>query len=328
MREYVFERKDPYTRPILILGEEGSGKTTFARQIMEGRTITMIDTTYLRDMARLVEALRNLGKQNITQMMSSKRERGVIFDDIHVFCKEDPRGFAKICEVLQHPPKRAWIVATSHISSHKKKKIAKLPCEKISLILDVSERYRICKHLLQERHLKATSDEIDRMVHETRGIRELVERIEGKKNPIGDTPETLSTKHMESLNILEYAGSIVDQEERHRMLSYLYMNHVFCDQIETFVNIYHHWDMMAYPREMCSDMARYLGDTSGIRNKGNRYISKSLVCIGRDALFASVSPEIYARIYEGLADPEEDALNGFSPKQRKLLLETVRVYLA
>ena len=326
MREYVFERKDPYTRPILILGTEGSGKTTFSHQIMEGRTITLIDTTYVRDMARLVEALRNLGKHNITQMMSSKQERGIIFDDIHVFCKEDPRGFAKICEVIQHPPKRAWIVATSHISSHKKKKIAKLPCEKISLILDVSERYRICKHLLRERQLKATSDEIDRMVHETSGIRQLVERIEGKKNPIGDTPETLATKHMESLNILEYAGSIVSQEERHRMVSHLYLNHVFCDQIETFVNIYHHWDMMAYPREMCSDMARYLGDTSEIRNKGNRYISKSLVCIGRDALFASVSPEIYERIYESLADPDSDVLNGFSPKQRKLLLETVRSY--
>lgn len=326
MREYVFERQNPYTRPILILGAEGSGKTTFAHQIMEGRTITMIDTTYLRDMARLVEALRNLGKHNITQMMSSKQERGIIFDDIHVFCKEDPRGFSKICEVIQHPPKRAWIVATSHISSHKKKKIAKLPCEKISLVLGVSERYRISKHLLRERHMKATSDEIDRVIHETRGIRELVERLDGKKNLIGDTPETLATKHMESLNILEYAGSIADQEERHRILSHLYLNHVFCDQMETFVNICHHWDMMAYPREMCSDMARYLGDTSGIRNKGNRYISKSLVCIGRDALFASVSPEIYERIYEGLADPEDDALNGFSPKQRKLLLETVRSY--
>ena len=326
MRDYVFERKDPYTRPILIVGSEGSGKTTFARQIMVGRKITVIDTMYLRDMARLIEALRNLDKHNITQMMSSKQERGIIFDDIHVFYKEDPRGFSKICEMIQNPPKRAWIVATSHISFHKKKQLSKLPCERISLDLSISERYQICKHLLQERRLKATSDDIDRMIHITSGIRDLVQIIEGNNKSIGETPETLATKHMESLNILDNAGSIVDQKERHRILSYLYMNHVFCDQIETFVNIYHHWDMMTYPREILSNTEGYIGDTSDIRNKGNRYISKSLVCIGRESLFTRVSPEIYEKIYESLSVPDSDAFNGFSPKQRKLLLETVRSY--
>lgn len=327
MGDYVFKRHTPYTKPILIFGKEGSGKTTFAHQIMKGKLITMIDTTYLRDITRLSESLRSLRTHNITQMLSQTKQRGIIFDDIHIFYKEDIKGFRKICEIIHNPPTQVWIVAISHISFMKNKHLGRLSCEKIVLDPDTSERYRMCKHILRVRNMTLTSDEMDQIVHQTQGFRDLTRRIDGKLNHIGDTPETLSKKHMESLNTLENAALIISPHECHRILSHLYQIHTFCDQIETFINTHHHWDMMVYPRNLCNHIADYLKDTSQICEMGNRYISKSMVCTGRKSWIMDISPYTYECIYESQGDPEADVWKSFTPKQQKLLLDTIRCFM-
>lgn len=324
MREYRFECDISYTKPLLIFGRSGSGKSTYARQIVKDRVITTIDTTYLRDMRRLTETLGNLRKHNITQMLSENKPRGVIFDDIHVFYKQDQRGFAKICEVIAKPPKYAWIIVVSDISYKTKKKIAKLPCEIHVFELNLSQRYKLCKHVLAENDKKLESDKIDQLIHETTGVRQLIERINGYTNEIGETPETLSHKSSEALNILDNLGTILNVSERHRYLSYVYRLHVFFDQTETFVNIYNYWDIIVYPRVINDYIKQCLQDTHTIIHKGNRYISKSLVVVSRERMFPDISPETHSQLYQYFCGLALQPPQSFNAKQLKVLKDMYR----
>ena len=324
MHDYRFECDISYTKPLLIFGRAGSGKSTYARQIVKDRLITTIDTTYLRDMRRLTETLGNLRKHNITQMLSENKPRGVIFDDIHVFYKEDQRGFSKICEVIAKPPKYAWIIVVSDISYQTKKKIAKLPCEIHVFEPSISQRYKLCKHVLAENNISLESDKIDQLIHETTGVRQLIERLNGFTNEIGETPETLANKSSEALNILDNLGTILNVSERHRYLSYVYRLHVFFDQIETFVNIYNYWDMFIYPQVINDYIKKCLQDTHTIIHKGNRYICKSLVVVSRESMFPVISPETHSQLYQYFCGMALHPPQSFNTKQLKVLKDMYR----
>lgn len=324
MKDYVFERTNTYTKPILIMGKGGMGKTTFAHQILEGRMLTNIDTTYIRDYDRLNKALCNLRRHNITQMLGATKNRGILLDDIHVFLKEDPKGFSKIADIINKPPLHSWIVATCHDSYKKRKKILKLPCERIVLDPDISEMYRICKHLLSERRIHSSTDIIDNIVYDS-SIRQMVQKIEGNPSTIGDTPETLSEKNMESLDLLDNLGTIIDQDVRHRYVSCIYQYYVFCDILETFVYTHHCWDMLEYSSGLCAEIKDISFLSDNILPGRNKYISKSLICIGRESVLPDISSEMFETIYMDIK--EGKTLSSFSSKQVKILLDTVKLFM-
>ena len=97
MKPYRFERElaDTSGKSTLLIGTEGCGKTTFAHQLMEGRILTLIDTTYLKDPKRLTETLGNLGKRNISQMLGQISERGIIFERHPCLSEGGPTRFRK-----------------------------------------------------------------------------------------------------------------------------------------------------------------------------------------------------------------------------------------
>ena len=84
--------------PLFICGYPGSGKTSLAKEILQDRVITQIDSLYMKNNTDIYEYIQNIiQKRNITMMFEQKKgKRGLLIDDIDIFYKYDKKIFKSI----------------------------------------------------------------------------------------------------------------------------------------------------------------------------------------------------------------------------------------
>ena len=62
--------------PLFICGYPGTGKTSLAKEILQDRVITQIDSLYMKNNTDIYEYIQNIiQKRNITMMFEQKKEK-------------------------------------------------------------------------------------------------------------------------------------------------------------------------------------------------------------------------------------------------------------
>ena len=113
---------------LLIHGTPGSGKTFIGKMLLEGRILLQIDTNSLKSLKNVKDYIVDiLTKKSVTLMFGENRSRGVLLDDLHIFCKYDKIAFRSIIEFLKSESfYGAKIVATCCTTFLKNKDLCKL----------------------------------------------------------------------------------------------------------------------------------------------------------------------------------------------------------
>ena len=75
-------------KPLFITGNSGSGKTTFANQLLNDYHIIHINSEHLKYSGDLIDYIKNsLFKMDILIMCSKHKYKALLIDDIHLFVK-------------------------------------------------------------------------------------------------------------------------------------------------------------------------------------------------------------------------------------------------
>ena len=87
---------------LFITGPPGAGKTSLALELLKETILLRIDSSLIKQHKDLSEYILNsIRKRNITLMFQKKINRGLILDNLDVFCKYDKKNFKSILKLLE-----------------------------------------------------------------------------------------------------------------------------------------------------------------------------------------------------------------------------------
>ena len=141
--------------PLFICGSPGSGKTSLAKEILQDRVITRIDSLYMKNNTDIYEYIQNIiQKRNITMMFEQKKEkRGLLIDDIDIFYKHDKKIFKSIINLLSSKLYDTRVILTCSIKFLNNRALNKLSYSKIFLVYDNHKIHKICKNICSEKNI-------------------------------------------------------------------------------------------------------------------------------------------------------------------------------
>ena len=141
--------------PLFICGHSGSGKTSLAKEILQDRVITHVDSLYMKNNTDIYEYILNIiQKRNITMMFEQKKEkRGLLIDDIDIFYKHDKKIFKSIINLLSSKLYDTKVILTSSIKFLNNRSLNKLSYSRLFLVYDNHKIHKICKNICSEKNI-------------------------------------------------------------------------------------------------------------------------------------------------------------------------------
>ena len=157
------------SKPLLIHGLPGSGKTQIALEIAKDMVLTKIDSSMLKSIKTKDYLLDIVKKKNITLMFSEKKEnRCLIIDDIHIFQKFDKSFFKSVIEFIKNERYyQTYIILTCNNSFLKNKELIKIKkyLNYHEIKYSYSQYYKICLKISKDNHYNYTLDELDKKIY-------------------------------------------------------------------------------------------------------------------------------------------------------------------
>ena len=290
--------------PLFICGGPGSGKTSLAKDILNDRVVTIVDSLSMKNNSDIYEYIQNIiQKRNITMMFSQKKEkRGLIIDDLDILYKHDKKIFKSILNLLMnYNYYGTQIIITSSIKFLNNRPLSKLKYSKLFLVYNNHIIHKICKNICEKNNLKITLSERQELIKKSSGNLNsltsqinLYNRIETHSLDNFDESGALydnlfkndysmadliriysSNKTKISLDLLENMFTITLDPIQIRNI---YNYYVISDIFET--QCINHPDIREYDTIMTIFNFNYRIRKASSKNKnfiGNKYISKSLI---------------------------------------------------
>jgi|TARA_Y100000389_G_scaffold6778_1_gene6493 hypothetical protein len=160
------------SKPLLIHGNPGSGKTHVALGLVNDMVLTKIDSSMLKSIKNKNYILDIVKKRNITLMFSEKKEkRCLLIDDIHLFQKYDKIFFKMIIEFIKAEQYyQTNIILTCNNSFLKNKELLKLNkyINYHEIKYTYSQYYKHCLELAKKENIILglnSFDELDKKVY-------------------------------------------------------------------------------------------------------------------------------------------------------------------
>lgn len=173
--------------PLFICSYPGSGKTSLAKEILQDRVITQIDSLYMKNNTDIYEYIQNIiQKRNITMMFEQKKEkRGLLIDDIDIFYKYDKKIFKSIINLLSSELYGTKVILTCSIKFLNNRSVNKLIYSKLFLVYNNHKIHKICKNLCTEKNINLTLTEKQGLIkRSSNNINTLISLLTSKKREI------------------------------------------------------------------------------------------------------------------------------------------------
>lgn len=304
--------------PLLIYGNPGSGKTYLALELLRDTILMRIDSGFLKEIKDINEYITNtLKKRNVTLMFQEKNEqRSLLIDDIHVHYKYDKSAYKSIMNFFKEKQYYgSKIIITCNNSFLKNKDLIRLKMNKIEMKYNYSSYYKICLRIIKDKKVKLSSDDKDIIIFKSQfnfhkliselniknkkdtnnkifidnkdnfdGIEECTNNILMNKYSLEDIYRLCdSDEIIIGLNILENCYHYINPKFNIKALSKIYNDYTYSDIIETYMIIYHIWELKYYSiSSTIFNMNYIINKYYNKKNRiplYNRYISKSLANI-------------------------------------------------
>ena len=296
----------PLNKPLFIYGSSGVGKTSLAKDILKDTALTIIDSSHIKKNENMYDFLLNIiQKRNITLMFRKKTNRGLILDNLDVFCKHDKKNFKsilKLLETYQYYGTKIIVIFESKLL--KNRSLQKI--NNVGLQLSYSKHifYKIVNNLLIQRKSKSSFDNIHSLLIQSNYNLNSIQNIldyEDKKSigPLDnfDSNELLFEKiithkmncseilryysgeeNIISLNLLE---NITDYIIDLSIINTIYQNYVTSDIFDIHSIMHHNNEFKKYSCLLSIyNTHYYLKQSKNIQFKSfiyNKYISRSLI---------------------------------------------------
>lgn len=157
------------SKPLLIYGKPGSGKSYLSCKLSNDMVVTKIDSSMLKTIRTKDDILEIIKKRNVTLMFSKvKEKRCLLIDDIHVFQKHDRRFFKAIIELIKEGKYyQTYIILTCDGSFLKNKELVKIKkyLDYYEIKYSYSEYYKICLKIFNGNCYNYSLDELDNKIY-------------------------------------------------------------------------------------------------------------------------------------------------------------------
>lgn len=291
--------------PLFICGCPGSGKTSLAKEILQERVVTQIDSLCMKNNMDIYEYIKNIiQKRNITMMFEQKKEkRGLIIDDIDLFYKHDKKIYKGIINLLSSELYDTKVILTCSIKFLNNRSLSKLAYSKLLLVYDNHKIHKICKNICTEQNINLSLVKKQELIKRSSNINTLISLLTSEQNEIitheldnYDEEEILYENIFEKDYSLKDLARIYTPNKTKISLDLLENLFDITDDIAIIKNIYDYYTLSDIFETRCinyPDIVEY--DTIltvynfhskikqfGIRNKNyipNKYISKSIIHI-------------------------------------------------
>jgi adenylate kinase family enzyme len=157
------------SKPLLIYGKPGIGKSYLADNLSDGMVVTKIDSSMLKTIKTKDHINEIVKKRNVTLMFSEvKEKRCLLIDDIHIFQKYDRTFFKSIIDFIKGGKYyQTYIILTCNDSFLKNKELTKIKKYLIynEIKYNYSEYYKICLKIVKQKHYNYSLDELDKKIY-------------------------------------------------------------------------------------------------------------------------------------------------------------------
>ena len=156
------------SKPLLIHGKPGSGKSYLSMNLSDGMVITKVDSSMLKSIKIKDYLTEIVKKRNVTLMFSEKKEnRCLLIDDIHIFQKHDRTFFKTIIEFIKDKKYyQTYIILTCNTSFLKNKELMKI--KKYITYHEIkytySQYYKICLEIAKVNKYEYSLDGLDKKI--------------------------------------------------------------------------------------------------------------------------------------------------------------------
>ena len=280
-------------KPLFIIGEDGTGKTTLAKDILKDHHIIHINSEHLKYKRDLKDYITNsLFKKDILMMCSSNNHyKALLLDDLQLFVSYDKSNLKDIYKFLKgysytHNP----IIVICNTVHNKYINLIK----ELSVVIDIGYNPLLYKKIAKKiatqksknitnlHSVKLRSQGYDIHNDEQYKLLDLLPILFSSKKDISDVFTLCSSEYtILSLNMLENLPNIM----KHGYLTNLYaLYETICigDYIESkYIDKHIDSDILiyfncVYPYYICNDC---ISNTGTYKFTYNSYISKSLIQI-------------------------------------------------
>lgn len=149
--------KRSHTKPLLLIGHNGCGKSTIATQCLSNYHCITIGIDFVKTKCDLISHIKNsLTKQDILQMVLGKPSyKALIVDDIQHFAKQDKANLQKIINyVKQIEPTRHPVIFVCNEYEDKLTKQIYSMCEVLKIQFNLRKYKSIFKNTISDKQIK------------------------------------------------------------------------------------------------------------------------------------------------------------------------------
>lgn len=300
-----FSKKD---KPLLIIGDTGTGKTTLAKQIVKDYHIIEISIDYLKYTGDIINHIKSsLFKKDILMMCKNNHYKSLIIDELHLFLKQDKSNASKLIELALSIKEKYPVIIITQDNSHKLLKSLKENCYIIylkfskSFFKKLSNKHTVNSnlyhnnsyHTINNKNLHSIQDKIYT-------VDERLNILCNSKLQLKDIFIFSSSEHTTlSLNLLENIPNLIDNFD---YLYDIYLSICLGDYYESKL-IDKSYDLNVVLLFSCVIPMNIVYNNKYISKKYkfkyNSYISKSLIQIHNNSLINSFNYlQLLSLIYE------------------------------
>ena len=301
--EIINDWKISKNKPLIIYGQNGCGKSTLAKEILEDSVIKTIDSLYLKNNENLYEEIYDcIKKNNITMMFSQGvKKRSLILDDLDIFSKHDKKSFKSIISFIsEYNYYNCKVIIICNDKFIINRTISKIKSFKLKLEYNISQYYKIAKNILIENSKNINFEEINKLLNKSKynlnifksNIKEtkcdsidnfdnsdiLYKDIIHFKYELTDILRIYRNEKITiSLNLLENISKYITDIDT---ISKIYKNFELSDIIETkYIN---YTDISGYYIILTiyyiKNLLKKINNNKYYNLINNKYISRSLIC--------------------------------------------------
>ena len=156
------------SKPLLIHGGSGSGKSYLSMNLSNEMVLTKIDSSMLKIIKSKDYLLDIIKKRNVTIMFSEKKEnRCLLIEDIHIFHKYDRTFYKILIEFIKDRKYyNTYIILTCNNTFLKNKELLKI--KKYLTYHEIkytySQYYKLCLEIAEVNKYKYNLDDLDKKI--------------------------------------------------------------------------------------------------------------------------------------------------------------------